>query len=419
MPDNTQSNGVPESIATWAIRGLPSTNFPTKVVVFIVVGMCLTALWLAIVVELPEIRTVRGEVRTQGLIADIKAPQSGTVRSILVSRDEAVVKDQPLMIIGTDVAREAAGDSDEIEQARLDRRIIQLENERKDLNEKRSFGEKGHVLVIAQLEKQVVIQSQLLDLMVAEIALFEKKFNRAKSLERRNISTKDQIETVELHLNEALQKRTQAQLSLLRLKHNIEDQHQQYLLEKTAVDLERSKIETQIEVLLLEAQELKRSRKVTILSPFSGFVAHIETQQGSSVVGNGSPVIQISENRPGIGGFFAKFVVESRSLRNVAVGQSTRIELDTFSVAEWGTFPAFITNISETSLPDNTPQSVGDSSESYFLIQAVFDSEPTFDREIYPHLRDGLKVTGFVAVDQRPLISWIIEPLQRISEILL
>ncbi|EFO31864.1 hypothetical protein TRICHSKD4_2955 [Roseibium sp. TrichSKD4] len=419
MPSSGQlRHAKTNNVAAWVIRGLPSTHFSTKIIVFVLSTTFLSAISLAISVKLPEIRKVKGQVRAQGLIANIAAPRAGRILEVMVSRDESVKKNQPLIAIGTDLVREEKGDANEIERERIKKRILQLENQKTNFEDKLLLEQETHAVTTRQLANEESTHKHLLRTISGEEKLLKQKCDRLQTLHDRGVVSEDQRETCLLKINDTEQRHIREKLGLLHLQRNTEEQKKRNQETTSALQNDITKVMAEIDLLSLELLDLENRDSITLLAPFNGFVTHIRTQKGSSVFSNGAPLIQISQDHREQGGFFTEFVVQSRNLRDVAVGHAVRIELVTFDVSEWGTFPAVITNISETGLPNlNLPSQSAEDKPS-FLIEAAFNRDATFDREILPKLRDGLEVTGFISIDQRPLISWIIEPIERVYEIL-
>ena len=103
-----------------------------RLLVMTVCIMCFTALTLSFVVEIPEIRKLRGQIIAKEPVADIVAPSHGKMSDIYVRAGDYVERNDPLFRIDESITRFALGDTLESNLAKLN---VQLQSVKDELTQ--------------------------------------------------------------------------------------------------------------------------------------------------------------------------------------------------------------------------------------------------------------------------------------------
>lgn len=162
--------------------------------------------------------------------------------------------------------------------------------------------------------------------------------------------------------------------------------------------------------LVQSSRENLARRAYEVTSASDGTVERIIALAGQTVA-IGAPIMQV-QTGPRV--LMADVYVPTRSAGFLRVGQSARLAIDAFPMERFGHVAATITDVGRSVISPGDPGLPAFVKEPVFRVRATL-AEPAIVAygESYP-LKSGLSAQADIALDERPLYRWIIEPVLRL-----
>ena len=415
MPEVEDTN---TSIGVWAVRGLPAMPLRMRVLVISVCTMCLVALTLSVVVKIPEIRKLRGQIIAKGSVANIDAPSRGIISNVYIETGQFIERDDPVFRIDASIARFAAGDTLESDLAQLDLQLAKAQDELQQNAVQQADSQRHHLTQISLLNDQVRIQEELVIWLREDIEVYTAQMERATNLKDSGIATRNTQEQAQLQLNASQQHLLNAQAQVVLYKQKITDTEDSFQRMNAQLVREASRLASDIEQLQIKIADEKKNDIVTVLAPISGWVTKVLVNEGESVGTTPKNLVQISANRVQSDGFEMEFYSSSSELDGLTIGQSARVAMDTFDVNSWGTAELELTEISQSAYNSQELDFAGNSAEPVFVLKAKLIDSEFLQGKASSELRVGMTGTGYFIASERRLISWVIEPVAKVIHII-
>jgi membrane fusion protein len=152
----------------------------------------------------------------------------------------------------------------------------------------------------------------------------------------------------------------------------------------------------------------RRAYEVTAAN--DGTVERVIALSGQSVI-IGAPLLQV-QTGPRV--LMADIYVPTRSAGFLRDGQMVRLAIDAFPMERFGHVAATVTDVGRSVIAPGDPGLPGFVKEPSFRVRArLATPEVVAYGETYP-LKSGLSAQADIALDERPLYRWVIEPVLRL-----
>jgi len=170
---------------------------------------------------------------------------------------------------------------------------------------------------------------------------------------------------------------------------------------------ERAALEREILALDQEITEYESRRTLVITAPADGVVTAILAQRGQSVVAD-APLLSII---PAGAALEAQLLVPTRAAGFLAAGQRVALRYQAFPFQRFGSSGAVVKEVSRTLIAPADAQLPVPLSEPAYRVTVVLDRQTVqaYGREL--PLQAGMLLDADIALDRRPLIEWLFEPL--------
>lgn len=176
---------------------------------------------------------------------------------------------------------------------------------------------------------------------------------------------------------------------------------------------ERTVHENQLSDINQQLLTLNRDRQRILYATQNGVVSSLQASAGLMVDQNRPLLSLLPENSP----IEARLLVPVRAAGFIANGQQLAIRYDAFPYQKFGLQEGQITSISETILLPgewaNAPLTV---SEPAYLVTARVNSDAIIAYGNPVMLKAGMTFSADVALSQRSLLEWILEPLLSVTK---
>jgi len=176
---------------------------------------------------------------------------------------------------------------------------------------------------------------------------------------------------------------------------------------------ERTAHENQLSDINQQLLTLNRDRQRILYATQNGVVSSLQASTGLMVDQNRPLLSLLPENSP----IEARLLVPVRAAGFIASGQQLAIRYDAFPYQKFGLQEGQITSISETILLPgewaNAPLTV---SEPAYLVTARVSSDAIIAYGNPVMLKAGMTFSADVALSQRSLLEWILEPLLSVTK---
>ncbi len=158
------------------------------------------------------------------------------------------------------------------------------------------------------------------------------------------------------------------------------------------------------------SRESLARRAYEVTAAQSGTVERVIAMSGQSVI-IGAPLMQV---QTGSRVLMADIYVPTRSAGFLRDGQTVRLAIDAFPMERFGHVAATVTDVGRSVIAPGDPGLPGFVKEPSFRVRAKLATpEVVAYGETYP-LKSGLSAQADIALDERPLYRWVIEPVLRL-----
>jgi membrane fusion protein len=158
------------------------------------------------------------------------------------------------------------------------------------------------------------------------------------------------------------------------------------------------------------SRESLARRAYEVTAAQSGTVERVIALAGQSVI-IGAPLMQV-QTGPRV--LMADIYVPTRSAGFLRDGQTVRLAIDAFPMERFGHVAATVTDVGRSVIAPGDAGLPGFVKEPSFRVRAKLSTiEIVAYGETYP-LKSGLSAQADIALDERPLYRWVIEPVLRL-----
>ena len=253
---------------------------------------------------------------------------------------------------------------------------------------------------IAEQEKSIRNEEQIVMLQHAKVARLS-ALSKQKHVSRSDI---DLVKMESLGQENTLHK---SRLSLSSSKRQLEKlDHEKYLI-MLEYQQQMAELEKGLSELRKQNLQLFSERERQVISPVTGTISVMYSQQGQEVM----PQQSLIAIRPEDTLLEAQLYVPSRSIGFIEVGQKIILRIDAFPYQKFGMLNAQIKEVSASVLFPEESQTAVDIHEPYFKVSAVLAEQSirAFGKQFV--LRPGMLIKADIVLDKRSLMEWMLEPL--------
>ncbi|MBQ4831220.1 HlyD family efflux transporter periplasmic adaptor subunit [Alteromonas sp. MMG017] len=339
--------------------------------------------------------------------------RKGRISQVYVSEGQKVLKGEPLLSIEYGV-QQPQGETVEL---KLQQELLAKKQRITDsLARTITIHKNNHAQLVKQLEHAQTDADSIRHILAISYQQWQLAHNQFTSLEvLRNaghVSNAD-FDSYKLELLSSQQQWKQSERNNLkseaevsRLTHEIDGLPEIQANERTAHENQLSDINQQL-------LTLNRDRQRILYATQNGVVSSLQASAGLMVDQNRPLLSLLPENSP----IEARLLVPVRAAGFIANGQQLAIRYDAFPYQKFGLQEGQITSISETILLPgewaNTPLTV---SEPAYLVTAKLSSDAIIAYGNPVMLKAGMTFSADVALSQRSLLEWILEPLLSVTK---
>ncbi|ANB23514.1 hypothetical protein A6K25_06820 [Alteromonas stellipolaris] len=358
--------------------------------------------------------TVEGWLEpSHGVLRLYADSRKGRISQVYVSEGQKVLKGEPLLSIEYGV-QQPQGETVEL---KLQQELLAKKQRITDsLTRTITIHKNSHVQLVKQLEHAQTDADSIRHILTISHQQWQLAHNQFTSLEvlrdAGHVSNAD-FDSYKLELLSSQQQWKQAERNNLkseaevsRLTYEIAGLPEIQANERTAHENQLSDINQQL-------LTLNRDRQRILYATQNGVVSSLQASTGLMVDQNRPLLSLLPENSP----IEARLLVPVRAAGFIASGQQLAIRYDAFPYQKFGLQEGQITSISETILLPgewaNAPLTV---SEPAYLVTARVSSDAIIAYGNPVMLKAGMTFSADVALSQRSLLEWILEPLLSVTK---
>ncbi|RQH00573.1 HlyD family secretion protein [Paraburkholderia dinghuensis] len=174
--------------------------------------------------------------------------------------------------------------------------------------------------------------------------------------------------------------------------------------------------ERELQDIRLRFEQLRQN--ITVSAPQAGIVTFSSLVQGRSL--DASDVAIVIGKQPSAP-LFAVLHISSRQRGFVRTGQTIRIKFDAFPYARFGSYPAHIESISNTTIGSKADEALAVAASDpaavqaggYYMAWARLSGDTFYSGREPLRILSGMHGTASIVVEKRTIAEWVFEPLFR------
>ena len=389
------------------VSSIPLRTPASMTLTFLLVGIFSFALGLLIKGDYSRKALVVGAIVSSKGEVKVRAPVGGVIEVLEAELGGRVEKGAALLSIeavnnfsdGMDISEQLLSEN-ELQQKILEQLIA---------DKREAYPEKWQLLdsekislarSIAEQEKSMRNEEQIVMLQHAKVVRLS-ALSKQKHVSRSDI---DLVKMESLGQENTLHK---SRLSLSSSKRQLEKlDHEKYLI-MLEYQQQMAELEKGLSELRKQNLQLFSERERQVISPVTGTISVMYSQQGQEVM----PQQSLIAIRPEDTLLEAQLYVPSRSIGLIEVGQKIILRIDAFPYQKFGMLNAQIKEVSASVLFPEESQTAVDIHEPYFKVSAVLAEQSirAFGKQFV--LRPGMLIKADIVLDKRSLMEWMLEPL--------
>ena len=339
----------------------------------------------------------------------LSANEAGTVVSVDVKSGDRVKAGQRLATISTE--RTAGGEAVFAAGARdAEARRAAIKSERKQAQALISAQQAQLTARIDALTAEGTQLGREIDAQADRVTQLKVQVERYRQLARDKFAPELQVQQKQDDLAEQVVKLE----SLKRTRAGIQ---RDLAIARTELPTLRATVEGKLALLSRDEAALVQSsrenlarRAYEVTAASDGTVERVIALAGQSVI-IGAPLMQV-QTGPRV--LMADIYVPTRSAGFLREGQTVRLAIDAFPMERFGHATATVNDVGRSVIAPGDSLLPASVKEPVFRVRATLASSAiTAYGETYP-LKSGLSAQADIALDERPLYRWLIEPVLRL-----
>lgn len=380
-----------------------------SIVTYIIVFIIIFSLIFLVSGTYARSERVVGYLLPSAGLVKIQSGQFGTLNALYVREGDTIKQGQTLLNIRTSRTTLGGFSSTEknieileeqqaateyqiaLEQNQLDAELAKLSSEQVELK-----------LRVQSLDKQIALQQQIT--LSAQAAyedvqgILEKGFISKIESERRRQTWLAQQAQEQLKQQELVEVNARLEQLDIRLR-QLPDESQQRV----------SRLQSQLSELEARMVEQQGLQSYSITAPVDGRVVSISGGSVGRTVQAGQPLLSIMPEGSKLD---AELFVPSRAAGFIEAGQDVRLLYDAFPYQRFGSFPAKITQVTQTILTPGETQAPFDIQEPVYRVTASLEAQEIMARGRPVSLQSGMTLQANIILEKRSFLDWLLDPLK-------
>ena len=356
--------------------------------------------------------TVSGWLEPPAGIVKVYADQPGSIiHSVLVTEGQKVRRGEPLIALSVHHSLADGRVAQETLQHEYEQQLVGLEQQISYTQSLYQQKHRGLTQDLAALNHEHDGLMQLQALAEAQLLLAQQHYQRLAPLSGTHIAARevDAAYTVQLNAQQALGDKQQALAALTRSLAQTRQALQALPLEQhnalAALEHQRSEIRQQLVQLQSQSQRILRASR-------DGVVSNLVAAEGHSQPVN-KPLLTLNPVDQQVR---ARFAIPVRAAGFVEQGQQLALRYDAYPYQKFGLHGAVITTLSSAAmLPGEIEHNLLNLQEPVYLAEAQLDAQQLHAYGQPVTLKSGMTFTADIALGERSLLEWLLEPLLTLS----
>lgn len=258
-----------------------------------------------------------------------------------------------------------------------------------------------------RLEKEIERLKELISIQNETLKMEQNTYEKAKimlseefissmdvdTLYRKYLDQKQQFQSLSMRLEEAVSRHREIPLHIKALKVNSKR--------------EIANIENQFSDIAKQRTQVEGQRQFIVNAPVAGRIASVVVNVGQRV----NPQLPLFSIIPEGSQLQANLYLPTRSIGFLEIGQEMNISYEAFSYQKFGTYRGTISQIAQSVIMPGEVASGLSFKEPVYKVVATLENQHilAYGKEI--PLIPGMMLSADVALDERTLFEWLLEPL--------
>lgn len=373
---------------------------------FLLVGIAVAFLFVA---EMSRKEVVRGRLVSEYSEARVFSRIDGVLEDLKFEEGEQVEKGETLAVVSTDTSLADGSRFSEKSRAAINAELNSLNARKAALVEDTNIATRSANRQISSYRAMLNVTNEQFDTTLTRLEIAIKRETEGMNFIREGLITEPDLNNrrdTRLALEANTQQLREKQIQLEAQIAKLEDQKRSLLSAMQIRDLELDQA-----IARLEQQDLQMEASAArnIPAPMTGYVTAVLAKSADRVTPQ-KPILTISpeQNR-----LYAELFVPSRGIGFMEIGQTVKIQYDSFPYQKFGVGTGTITNISDVALLPSELEIMSQSPETMYLVEVELAEQTINSPRGQLNLQSGMQLSGVIVLEDRKLIEWVIAPFVR------
>lgn len=362
-------------------------------------------LWLG---EYSRKETVQGYLEPQTGLVNVYARTSGaSIAAVHVSVGDLVRAGDTLLELKSNTVTAQGVDS----FAEL---ISELQNQRQQLETQLTLNDTFYAQESKRLRERVVEleaetrqQQEFLKLQQERVKLIDRLLGSMAPLRRSGAIPEVQwLQTVS---NQLEQQKEVVVIEQRLLQLDSERKSVLHELDQLPSRAESQQLETRVQLSSIEQRlvEVQARQDEQLIAPIDGIVSSVQAQAGEAVSTN-QPLMTLL---PDDASLECVLLLPTSAVGFVEQGQTIRLKFDAFPHQQFGTFPATLLWVSQSTIAPRDLRAPVRAHAPVYIARAALDTNVINVRNQRRSLQPGMLLSADIVLERRSLLDWLLEPL--------
>ncbi len=355
--------------------------------------------------------TVQGYLKPKAGLAKVISPRHAVIKEILVENGQQVSKGDPLAVLQSSTVLADGNNLSTILSESLSAQISALRQRKAEYFSQQSIQHSSleeqlniHHKEATENDALARILSSRLDIQNAQLDQMLTLSSEGAVSRRELQAQQDSVLAVKQQLSGVFTQQQQLNLRISQIENQFAQLPSETARQEARFDAEETS-------LLRQKTEVNANNQILITAPVAGRVTNFAQSAGENVSAQAVLLAILPEGTP----LQAVLLVPTRAFGFVQDGQQTRIRFDAFPYQRFGLFAGQISQAArhivlpgEMSLPVNIQEPV-------YPVEVTLSQQTVQAYGNTMHLQSGMLLSADIVLEQRSLMSWLLEPLMSLK----
>lgn len=355
--------------------------------------------------------TVQGYLKPKAGLAKVISPRHAVIKEILVENGQQVSKGDPLAVLQSSTVLADGNNLSTILSESLSAQISALRQRKAEYFSQQSIQHSSleeqlsiHHKEATENDALARILSSRLDIQNAQLDQMLTLSSEGAVSRRELQAQQDSVLAVKQQLSGVFTQQQQLNLRISQIENQFAQLPSETARQEARFDAEETS-------LLQQKTEVNANNQILITAPVAGRVTNFAQSAGENVSAQAVLLAILPEGTP----LQAVLLVPTRAFGFVQDGQQTRIRFDAFPYQRFGLFAGQISQAArhivlpgEMSLPVNIQEPV-------YPVEVTLSQQTVQAYGNTMHLQSGMLLSADIVLEQRSLMSWLLEPLMSLK----